>query len=183
MHKVIEGQDKFIICLYLASVWLGTIHKCRYYVSKRTGWMGSMNESFADVHYCINWVMQKRSKDLLTHYMYGSFWNFDNCGSLFVRFIIVSLCPPTPDIFFHRPYFVTRWYLRSQKILMRLDPRNDGMFICFGIFSMCLMSCSRKIDVFLGLRYIIQPEGKLLRFECAQAMQVMSSSKPLNLDW
>ena len=91
------------------------------------------------------------------------YWNWNNCGSLLVWFIIVvHNVPPTLGVYFHRPCFVTkRWYLRSLKILMRLDPHNDGMFICFGIFSMCFMSCSRKIDVFWGLRYIIQPEGKV----------------------
>ena len=109
------------------------------------GWVQRM-AVFADDHFCIyadivfGWC-RKGQKNVLTHYIYGSFWNFNNCGSLSVRFIIVALCPPPPGIFSHRPYFVTRWYLRSLKILMRLDPHNDGMFICFGIFSNLPSGC------------------------------------------
>ena len=109
---------------------------------RETHWMGSNNGRFCWcplLYSC--WHSKNRADELL----------------------LFTYCVPQPPrlFFFHRPYFVTRWYLRSVKILMRLHPQNDGMFICFGIFSMCFMSCSRKIDVFLGLRYIIQPEGKV----------------------
>ena len=112
---------------------------------------------FADVHYCIYadivFGRLRKGQKMCWRIIFMVPFGISITGSLSVRFIIVALCPPPPGIFSHRPYFVTRWYLRSLKILMRLDPHNDGMFICFGIFSNLPSGCiiylsAKKTSIF-----------------------------------